>query len=171
MANLANAFVDDPAVAFRTAEETNADASWDTGMNAGASNAPGVGVATDNPNLEESLFAATDGSGDLTTGSWTLLDQHGDTRVAQISQVLGGPGFVARTGNVATTWDTTQALYTPEGAASSGGQEGTLPGNIVRLWTNPDNVNEVPDNDAPPVAAGDAQLVTLAAGWISFVAP
>ena len=46
----------------------------------GASNAPGIGVATDNPNLEQSL------------PSWTLLDQDGDARTPQVSQVIGGGG-------------------------------------------------------------------------------
>ena len=55
-------------------------ANWGTGMDWGASNAPGIGVATDNPNLEQSL------------PSWTLLDQDGDARTPQVSQVIGGGG-------------------------------------------------------------------------------
>ena len=55
-------------------------ANWGTGMDWGASNAPGIGIATDNPNLEQSL------------PSWTLLDQDGDARTPQVSQVIGGGG-------------------------------------------------------------------------------
>jgi hypothetical protein len=171
MANLPNAFQDDAAVAARTVEV--ALASWDTGLNIAGSNAPGIGIATDNPGLEGSLWPATDGSGDLNTGSWTLLDQFGDARAAQISQLIGGPGTVSRIGNQPFTWDTSQVLYSVEGAASSGGQEGTLPDNVIRLYTNPDDVpatgGGAPDNDAPAVPVGNATLIDLAVGWTSVV--
>ena len=46
-------FIDDAAV---TAGEARVPAaSFDTGMNRGASNAPGIGISDDNPNLEEQL--------------------------------------------------------------------------------------------------------------------
>jgi hypothetical protein len=183
MGNLANAFVDDAAVTAREAEypafAVDGDPIFDTGVNSGASCAPGIGIATDNPNLQESLFPATDGSGDLNTGSWTDLDQFGNERAAQISQLIGGPGTVLRTGDQIYTWDKTAPSYSAGGAASSGGQipsdEGTLPGNVVRLWANPDNIgqpgNSVPDNNAPPVPTGNATLSTgtggLATGWTS----
>lgn len=131
--NLPNAFYDDPAIAVRELEVTAA--SWDTGMNWGASNAPGIGIGTDNTNLEEQL------------PNWTLLDQHGNARAAQISQLLGGPGI--------------------SDPSTSTGQEGTLPDNVVRLVTNPANVNGQPDNDAPIVGLGNATLLDLAVGWTS----
>jgi hypothetical protein len=171
VANLANAFIDDTAVAARAVEVPLA--SFDTGASFVSSCAPGIGIATDNAGLDESLWPATDGSGDLNTGSWTLLDQFQDARSAQISQQIGGPGTVPREGNQVFTWDKTQALYTDSGAASSGGAEGTLPDSTVRLWVNPDNVgspdNSVPDNDAPPVADNSAVLIDLAVGWTSAV--
>jgi hypothetical protein len=148
-------FVNDVAVtALGTRVPT---ASTDTGMNFGASNAPGVGISTENPNLEESL------------PEWTLLDQHGNARESQISQVIGGGGNVVRVGNVATTWDESQVLYTESGAASSGGLEGTAPEAVVRYGANPDNVPLVdgqPDNDAPIVIGQGANLSVLADGWI-----
>jgi hypothetical protein len=171
--SLTNAFVDTAAVNARTAEETNPDANWNNGMNVGASNACGIGISTENPNLEESLFAATDGSGDLVTGSWTLLDQHGNARAAQISQLLGGPGFVSRVGDQEFTWDTTQPLYTDSGAASSGGQEGTLPDSVVRLGSNPTQTAKDGDPalDGTLILAGNATLVDLTIGWALPVPP
>ena len=62
----------------RAGEVTTAD--WDNGMNRGGSNAPGVGIATDNPNLEQSL------------PSWTLEDQHEAARTPQDGQHLGEGG-------------------------------------------------------------------------------
>jgi hypothetical protein len=145
-------FVNDAAVtALGTRVPT---ASTDTGMNFGASNAPGVGISTENPNLEESL------------PEWTLLDQHGNARESQISQVIGGGGSVVRVGNVVTTWDESQVLYTESGAASSGGLEGTAPEAVVRYGANPDDVLGQPDNDAPIVIGQGANLSVLADGWI-----
>jgi len=74
-------FVDDPALALRTPEVPGAP--WSGGCNAAAANAPGIGIATDNPNLEQQL------------PNWTLLSQHGDARTTQISQLIGGPGYSA----------------------------------------------------------------------------
>ena len=157
-------FVDDAAVAAVAARVP--DASVDTGVNAGASNAPGIGISTENPDLQESLQPGTDGSALSATGPWTLLDQHGNARVAQIGQLMSGTGTVSRVGNQEFTWDKSQALYTDSGAASSGGAEGTLPDAIIRMGVNPDNVDGKPDNDAPIVIGADAHLVTLEAGWI-----
>ena len=133
MANLANAFYD--VVAIAAGEIRNTTASWTTGCNLGGSCAPGIGIATDNTNLEESL------------PNWTLLDQFGNVRDAQIGQLIGGPGI--------------------RDAVTSSGQEGTLPDSTIRLFTNPDNVNGQPDNDAAAVAAGSAILRVLADGWLS----
>lgn len=111
-------------------------ASTDTGVNRGASNAPGIGISDDNPGLEESL------------PSWTLLDQHGNARAAQISQLIGGDGI-------------TEAADWP----GSGGTEGTLPDAVTRFCTNPANVNGQPDNDAPIVMGNGCDLLVLATGW------
>jgi hypothetical protein len=103
--------------------------------------------------------------------NWTLLDQFSSTRQPQESQVIGGTGQVARTGNVSTTWDVTQALYNAAGAASSGGVtgNGAAQSQYVVMLTNPANdANGAPDPAyPPPTVAGPATLVTLAAGWTS----
>jgi hypothetical protein len=100
MANLSTVFVDDSTVALRLVEVP--DAVWNSGM-FGGNNAPGVGIGTDNPNLEESL------------PNWTLLDQFGNARVGQRGQNIGGSGY------------TVAAEY-----PSSGGEEGTLPDSTIR---------------------------------------
>lgn len=79
MTRLAQSFIDDTAVGVRESEVP--DAAFDNGMNLGGSNACGIGIGTENPNLEESL------------PNWTLLDQHGDARTTQISQHIGGSGL------------------------------------------------------------------------------
>lgn len=139
--NLPNAFADSVAITAMLVRVP--DALVDTGMNTAGSNSPGIGIGTDNPNLQEVL----DDSGN---GSWSLLDQHGNARAAQIGQLLGGDGIT-----VEADWP------------GSGGNEGTLPDATIRLWTNPANVDGQPDNDAPPVGLGNATLVDLAVGWTS----
>ena len=127
-------FVDDAAV---TAMGTRVpDASTDTGMNFGASNNPGIGISDQNPDLQESL------------PNWTLLDQHGNARDGQISQVIGGDGI-------------TEAADWPE----SGGTEGTLPDATIRFGANPANVGGQPDNDAAITGVANASLTDLATGW------
>jgi hypothetical protein len=76
--SLISVFVDDAAVAARTAEVP--DAEWNSGM-FGGSCQPGIGISTENPDLQESL------------PNWTLLDQFGDARVGQIGQNIGGTGY------------------------------------------------------------------------------
>ncbi len=171
--NLPNAFVDDAAEAamsqrfpiYGGAPEPN----YGTGGSSCASNSPGIGIGTDNPKLQEALMAPDNGAALSGTGSWTLLDQHGNARAGQIGQLIGGNGNVIREGDVATTWDTTQPSYTPSGAASSGGLQGTLPDSTIRLWTNPDNI-DVPEDSRPdplgvPVGLGNATLTDLDVGW------
>lgn len=127
-------FVDDAAV---TALDTRVPAaSTDTGMNFGASNNPGIGISDQNPDLQESL------------PSWTLLDQHGNARDGQISQVIGGDGI-------------TDVADWP----GSGGTEGTLPDATIRFGANPANVNGQPDNDAAITGVANASLTDLATGW------
>jgi hypothetical protein len=145
-------FVDDAAVTFRAAEVPDAD--FNSGMFGGASNSPGIGISTENPDLDESL------------PSWTLLDQFGNARNAQIGQCIGGPGFVNR---ASVDWP------------SSGGQAGTLPDSTIRLMP----VADLPTNaekdlfaDSPDptkldgsltLPADGASLVDLDVGWAAQV--
>jgi hypothetical protein len=140
-------FIDDVAVTAMGVRVPAA--SLDTGVNRGGGNAPGIGISTENPNLEESLMPNTNASATLGVGSWSLLDQHGDVRTAQISQCLGGPGI--------------------SDADTSSGQEGTLPDAVARFGANPDNVDGQPDNDAPIVVGAGADLAVLADGWADVV--
>lgn len=158
-------FQDDSAVTSRTAEETNDDANWDNGMNLVASNAPGVGI--------------NQGGGAVvgTPEQFTLLDQGRPVesggsqtptaREAQLSQLLGGGGFVPRTGNVATTWDKSQALYSESGAASSGGDAGALPEDVVQFGTLPTQAAKDADPalDGTVIPVGNSTLSDLAVGW------
>ena len=76
--SLASVFIDDFTAALRQAEVP--DAVWNSGM-AGGNCVCGIGISTENPNLEESL------------PEWTLLDQFGNTRVGQRGQYIGGAGY------------------------------------------------------------------------------
>jgi hypothetical protein len=80
MANTPTTFRNSTAIAARTPEVPAA--SWTTGCNNGL-NSCGIGIATDVDDLDESL------------PSWTLLDQFGDARTPQISQLIGGNGLGA----------------------------------------------------------------------------
>ncbi|MCP3871255.1 MAG: hypothetical protein GY703_24780 [Gammaproteobacteria bacterium] len=77
--SLISFFVDDAAVTAMTTRVP--DAVFNSGVFAGASNAPGIGISTENPELSESL------------PNWTLEDQFGNARAAQRSQCIGGPGI------------------------------------------------------------------------------
>lgn len=77
--SLINFFIDDASTAALEARVP--DALVNSGMFAGGSNAPGIGISSENPGLDESL------------PSWTLLDQFGNVRVNQRSQCIGGPGI------------------------------------------------------------------------------
>ncbi len=100
------------------------------GMNRAGGSSPGVGVCT---GLIYQTEAEVSADGPIFTG-WTELDQgvfDGSggqptplPRIPQDSGILGHSGSVIRVGNVETTWDKSQALYTENGAASSGGAEG-----------------------------------------------
>jgi len=76
-------FIDATTVAARAAEVPDAD--FDTGMNSGASNAPGIGINID---------------GGAVVGEpqqFTLLDQDGDARAPQVGQLIGGDGLTETT--------------------------------------------------------------------------
>jgi hypothetical protein len=141
--SLANTFRDTTAIAARTAEETNPDVSWVNGMN-NAGCDPGIGVAFGQPDAEGS------------DEQFTLLDQDGDIRVPQVSQLLGGAGFVDRT--VATgNWD------------SSGGVEGNgkAQAEYIIAAGNPTQATKDGDPalDGTVTVLGTANLQTLAVGW------
>tara|TARA_R110002167_G_scaffold252882_2_gene459231 strand:- start:2499 stop:2873 length:375 start_codon:yes stop_codon:yes gene_type:complete len=74
-------FIDDTAVAARSAELPNA--SFTTGMNFGGSCANGVGINVGVANLVG------------TPDQFTLLDQEGAARTPQTSQHIGGSGLGA----------------------------------------------------------------------------
>lgn len=139
---------------------------YSSGVFGGASNSPGIGISTENPELDDSL------------PNWTLLDQHGNARESQIGQLVGGHGICGRTGNVGTTWDKTQPLYTENGAASSGGITtgsttgvGTAPDATIRLMPE-DQLPTAADKEADSNVDGEltlpaqgANLSDLATGW------
>jgi hypothetical protein len=81
-------FSDLTARATRELEVPNA--SFTDGQNLTASNSTGIGIATNNPNLEQALFNGPYG---LDTGSWTLADQTGLARNPQNGSQLGGVGL------------------------------------------------------------------------------
>lgn len=78
MANIVPIYVNGTLITARKAESDQSipDASWDGGLNAGASNACGIGIGTQT-DLAESL------------PSWTLLDQAEAARTPQDSQSIG----------------------------------------------------------------------------------
>lgn len=118
-------------------------ANFDNGGNWAGSNAPGIGVAPDYGSLEPER-----------PESWTLLDQDGDARTPQVSQNIGGVGFVDR---ATVDW------------SSSGGVGGKGTTTIYGV-VNPDNVDGAPEPGAAPTENGDATLADIAAGWTLVVA-
>lgn len=76
--SLCSVFVDDAAIALRTAEVPGA--SWNSGM-FGGNCQPGIGISTEQTDLGQSL------------PNWTLLDQFENARVGQIGQNVGGSGY------------------------------------------------------------------------------
>ncbi len=135
--------IDGAANTARQAEVV--DASWDTGLNWAGSNAPGIGV-----NMNEGEVVGT-------PEQFTLLDQDGDARDPQVSQVIGGSGFVDR------------ATPSPDWPSSGGVEgKGTDP---LQDGTNPANVDGAPDNEAPIVPIGTCNLETLVGGWVNPTPP
>ena len=98
-------FIDGVAVIARKAEVNQSipTASWDTGLNAGGSCANGIGV--------------NEGEGTVvgTTEQFTLLDQAGDARTPQNSQIIGG---VAEPLDVGTNAATGSGTPTRTGGAT-----------------------------------------------------
>lgn len=167
--NASPTFFDDLTAAGSRQTETGiTQTAWETGGNAGASNAHGLGIDVAGGELPAPRTPPYAGIG----MNWTLLDQLEVARTPQVSQVIGGAGFVPRSGNVATTWDQSQALYTPLGAASSGGISGNgsavSPLMSINTATNQDDeADGTPAYDAYPTIDGQATLNTLTTGWES----
>lgn len=164
--NASPTFFDDLTSAGSRQSETGiTQAAWETGGNAGASNAHGLGIDI----LGGELPAETNTNG--IGMNWTLTDQFLTARTPQVSQVIGGTGFVPRTGNVATTWDTAEASYTLNGASGSGGISGNgsavSPLMSINTATNQADVNDAPVYDAYPTINGQAHLAALSSGWVS----
>lgn len=127
MATYIPVFVDDTTLAARQAEVP--DAEWNSGMLGGGGAGPGIGIGPQT-DLDESL------------PNWTLLDQFGNARDAQIGQNIGGSGY--------------------SDAGTSSGEEGTLPEDTIRVQQN-----ETTDGSgALSFPAPGCSLITLAAGWV-----
>jgi len=163
---------DSAAVTSRNAEITgtpftdiDGDGSYDDpylGMNRAGGNAPGIGIATGvvyQTAAEVAIGPRYDG--------WTEDDQFGVPRIPQTSQVIGGIGFVARSGNVATTWDPSQALYTEEGAAGSGGVEGVGDLDIRIADDAAVDYNNTANFVITDVAAADGAVMDTVSGAIN----
>ena len=126
--SLTSFFIDDAAVTARELESPNAD--WNSGGFGGASCSPGIGISTETTNLEESL------------PNWTLLDQFGNARQAQIGQHIGGSGL-------------------------GDGTSGTLPDATIRLYDN----DTLDGSGTLVLPAEGAWLADLAVGWIEDPTP
>ena len=139
-------FTDDIARVARQSEVP--EAAFLNGLNLGGLNSGGIGI-----NVEGGAIVGS-------PEQFTLLDQRGISRVAQISQAIGGFPSVPRTGDQEFTWDKSQPLYSLSGAISSGGQSGTLPNAVI--------FTGVPDDsgDGSATKTGQVSLVTLEEGWV-----
>lgn len=134
-------FQDNIAQTARALEVVGAD--FQNGMNLGGSCAPGIGI-----NMNEGAVVGT-------PEQFTLLDQHGDAREAQISQSIGGFPFVDRVA---------AAVPYP----GSGGTEGTLPDAVIRFGDNPTQAAKDADPalDGTLILIGNSTLSVLATGWV-----
>jgi len=143
MTSPATVFVDNTA---RDARELEIPAaSFVNGMNNGASNAPGVGI-----NMLEGAIIGT-------PEQFTLLDQFGNARAAQISQSIGGFPFVDRVAD---------AVPYP----GSGGTEGTAPDAVIQYGNSPTQAAKdaaEPSIDGGINIAANATLNDIALGWVA----
>ena len=145
------------------------NAEWYNGVNPGAGKNIGIGINVDGGALPEATGANSIGM------NWTLLDQGipknnlaPTARTPQTACPIGCYADVQRTGNTATTWDSSQPLYSPAGAASSGGQNRVFAYfGTISTGSNPENVNGNPVYTATPIATGSAYLNTLEEGWVT----
>jgi len=119
-------FVDDAAAAALAARVPNAN--YNSGMFGGC-NGNGIGIGIPSAGLDESL------------PNWTLLDQHGNARVNQIGQYIGGSGI--------------------SDAGTSSGEEGTLPDATIR-WQDNETLDGTGELSFPALGCA---LNSLAVGW------
>ena len=138
MTSLATFFQDDTAVTARELEVTAA--SFVNGMNMGGSNAPGIGI-----NMLEGAVVGT-------PEQFTLLDQFGDAREAQISQSIGGYPYTD-----------------PANYPSSDGTEGVAPEAVIQYGASPTQAakNADPALDGTIITTANATLSVLANGWVA----
>lgn len=134
------------AVNLRIAIDGMTLAELTGGCNECGANAPGIGIGVGEGSIEG-------------TPSWTLLDQtepNGVARTPQVGQYIGGAGFTLRDG---TDW------------INSGGVSGKgITG--INVYDRPDRPTDNTEGvTAPNNVDGQAQLVTLAAGWVSDGTP
>ena len=129
MTSEATFFQDDTTVA--TLAALTPAASFLNGCNLAGSCAPGIGI-----NMNEGEVVGT-------FEQFTLLDQHGDARAAQISQHIGGDGL-------------------------GDGQEGTLPDDVIQFGDSPTQAakDADPSLDGTIIAIGNSTLTTLLGGWV-----
>jgi len=132
MANLPTTFRNTTAITARKLDVPDAD--FDGGCN-NAGGAPGIGVATDNPGLDESL------------PNWTLEDQFEAARDPQVSQVIGGNGYT----------DQSTEYPLSGGVPGNGSDQAEF---IVQV-TNPVYPNEA----GTVTVVDTMGLVSLATGW------
>ena len=138
--NASPTFFDDLfAATLRQLETGIATVDWETGGNAGASNAHGLGINIGGGELPAIPTIPVNGIG----MNWTLTDQFSVARIPQVSQVIGGFGQVIRTGQVASP----QTINTATNQANEA--DGT------------------PAYNAYPTTDGEATLTTLDPGWVS----
>ena len=147
-------------------------ASFENGANANAGNNSGLGINIGGGSLPEITGENNIGS------NWTLKQQMNSftsgftlptLRTPQGACPIGCSANVARTGDVATTWDTSQPSYSPNGAANSGGLS-NLFSEFSPISTGTNQANEsdgTPAYDSTPVNTGSAYLNTLQEGWVT----
>ena len=128
--SLPTKFNDSIGQTAREAEVTGAN--WDNGVNLGGGNSPGVGI-----NQGQGAVVGT-------PEQFTLLDQYETSRTPQVSQVIGGTGYVAAS-----------AYPSSGGIAGNGDARGEF------IFV----VTPSASGDGSAVTAGSAVLVSLAAGW------
>lgn len=125
-------FVDDSVVTTRALEVPDAD--FTNGMNNGGSCACGIGI--------NMLQGAVVGE----PQQFTLLDQRGLARAAQMSQFIGGEPYCD-----------------PANWPSSGGQSGFLPEDVIRYGT------PSVEGDGKITSISNATLNDIAIGWVASV--
>jgi hypothetical protein len=135
-------FIDDAATAARGAEVPGA--TFNSGCYGGASNSPGIGINVDGGAIVDE------------PQQFTVLDQFGNARQAQIGQCIGGSGFVDRvTQSGSDAWPL------------SGGDEGTAPDSTIRVVAD----SSAESGGVITLPAEGAWLTDAATGWVEDPTP